>query len=147
MLPAPAEPPGIGPADALFSGAGVVGADCGIGGRVSSSDAPNDEVGLNALIPALKPVACGRSGEPVGWLENAVLPVGCPLTDPKSVSEKAEPVVVDVAALVGVETVVPVPGPDVVNDVVSCGTGGLPELPARNEDATLVKVVTGAPVC
>jgi len=83
-------------------------------------------------------VVCGRrSGGPVGWLENAVLPVGC---DPKSVSEKVEPV----AELVGVEAVV-VPG--VSDDVVSCGIGGPPELPARNEDATLVNVVAGAPVC
>jgi hypothetical protein len=72
-------------------------------------------------------VVCGRSGE----LENALLllPVGC--CEPKSVSEeKVDPVVVDV---VGVE------GP---KDVV--GTGGLL---VRNEDATLVKVVVGAPVC
>ena len=75
----------------------------------------------------------------MGWLENAVLPVGC---DAKSEWEKVEPVVVVVAALVGAEVVVPV-----VNDVVSCGTGGLPEPPARNEDATLVKVVASAPVC
>lgn len=71
----------------------------------------------------------------MGWLENAVLPVGC---EPKSASEKVEPVVEDVAALVGdVE-------PKAVDDVVSGGTGGLP---VTNEDATLVKVVTGAPVC
>lgn len=86
-------------------------------------------------------MACGRSGEPVGWLENAVLPVGCILTDPKSESEKVDPVVVDV----GVDA--DDPDPKALNDVVSCGIGGLPELPERNEDATLVKVVAGAPVC
>lgn len=35
------------------STAGVVGWDCGIGGSVSISDAPKDEVGLKALTPAL----------------------------------------------------------------------------------------------
>jgi hypothetical protein len=48
------------------SNAGVVGADCGIGGSASRSDAPNDDVGLNAFTPALKPVVCGRNGAPVG---------------------------------------------------------------------------------
>ena len=90
-------------------------------------------------------MACGRNGAPVGWLENAVLPVGCPPTDPKSESENVEPVAVDVVALVGAEAAAP--GPKLVSDVVSCGTGGLPELPERKEDATLVKVVAGAPVC
>ena len=68
-----------------------------------------------------------------------LLPVGCP----NSESEKVEPVVV----LVGVEAAV-VPGPEaaVVKDVVSCGTGGLLLL-ERKEDATLAKVVVGAPVC
>lgn len=35
------------------SSAGVVGSDCGIGGSASRSDAPKDELGLNALTPAL----------------------------------------------------------------------------------------------
>jgi hypothetical protein len=35
------------------SSPGVVGSDCGIGGSVSRSDAPKDEVGLKALTPAL----------------------------------------------------------------------------------------------
>jgi len=34
---------------------GVVGLDCGIGGSDSNKDAPNDDVGLNGLMP-LKPV-------------------------------------------------------------------------------------------
>lgn len=60
---------------------GVGGLDCGIGGSDSSNDAPNEDVGLNALRP-VKPVACGWRGAveekagvaavlPVGWLENA----------------------------------------------------------------------------
>lgn len=39
-------------AEAALS-AGVVGSDCGIGGSASRSDAPKDELGLNALTPAL----------------------------------------------------------------------------------------------
>lgn len=51
----PPKPPPPAPAglDAPFSGADVVGVDCGIGGRLSISVAPNDDVGLNALIPAV----------------------------------------------------------------------------------------------
>lgn len=72
-----------------------------------------------------------------------LLPVGWILADPKSESENVDPVVVDV----GVDA--DVPDPKALNDVVvSCGNGGLPELlPERKEDATLVKVVAGAPVC
>lgn len=78
---------------------GVVGSDCGIGGSASRSDAPKDEVGLKALTPALKPVACGRNGAPVGWLDSAVLPVGCTPNELRSESEKVDPV----AVVVGVE--------------------------------------------
>jgi hypothetical protein len=84
------------------SSAGVVGSDCGIGGSASRSDAPKDEVGLKALTPALKPVACGRNGAPVGWLDSAVLPVGCTPSELKSESEKVDPV----AVVVGVEALV-----------------------------------------
>jgi hypothetical protein len=76
------------------SSAGVVGSDCGIGGSASRSDAPKDEVGLKALTPALKPVACGRNGAPVGWLDSAVLPVGCTPNELRSESEKVDPVAV-----------------------------------------------------
>lgn len=80
---------------------GVVGADCGIGGRDSNNAAPKEEDGLNGLSPLLKPVFCGCNGlaeeiemdgaedvivAPVGWLDNA---------EEKRVSENAEPVVVD----------------------------------------------------
>jgi hypothetical protein len=92
------------PADEAAPGVGVVGADCGIGGSASSSDAPNDDVGLNALTLPPKPVVCGRNGMPVGWLDNAVLPVGCPPSELKMESEKVEPVIV-VAGLVGVAVV------------------------------------------
>jgi hypothetical protein len=84
------------------SSAGVVGSDCGIGGSDSSSDAPKDEVGLKALTPALKPVACGRNGAPVGWLDSAVLPVGCTPNELKSESEKVDPVGVEALVLDGV---------------------------------------------
>lgn len=84
------------------SSAGVVGSDCEIGGSASRSDAPKDEVGLKALTPALKPVACGRNGAPVGWLDNAVLPVGCTPNELRSESEKVDPV----AVVVGVEAFV-----------------------------------------
>jgi len=93
--------------------AGVVGSDCGIGGSASRSDAPKDEVGLKALTPELKPVACGRNGAPVGWLESAVLPVGCPPNEPRSESEKVDPV----AVVVGVEALV-LDEPKEVNDEV-----------------------------
>lgn len=79
------------------SSPGVVGSDCGIGGSASRSDAPKDEVGLKALTPALKPVACWRNGAPVGWLDNAVLPVGCTPNELTSESEKVDPVAVVVA--------------------------------------------------
>lgn len=59
---------------------GVVGADCGIGGRDSSSAAPKEEDGLNALSPA-NPVFCGCNGlaedtEMDGAEDVAVAPVG-----------------------------------------------------------------------
>ena len=74
-----------------------------------------------------------------------MLPVGWTLTDPKSESENVDPVAVVVDMGVDAD----VPDPKALNDVVvSCGTGGVPELLlARNEDATLVKVVAGPPVC
>jgi hypothetical protein len=100
-----AVPAGGDTADEAGSWGGVVGADCGIGGSASSNDAPNDDVGLNALTPALKPVVCWRSGAPVSWLDNAVLPVGCLPSELKIESEKVEPVVVVVVALVGVAVV------------------------------------------
>jgi len=83
------------------SSAGVDGSDCGIGGSASSSDAPNDDVGLNALTPAVKPVVCGRNGAPVGWLDKKVLPVGCPPNELKSGLEEVEPVDVVAVRLVG----------------------------------------------
>lgn len=85
------------------SSAGVDGSDCGIGGSASSSDAPNDDVGLNALTPPVKPVVCGRNGAPVGWLDRKVLPVGCPPSELKSRLEEVEPVDVVAVRLVGVE--------------------------------------------
>ncbi len=98
------------------SSAGVVGADCGIGGSASKSDAPNDEVGLKAFTPVVKPVACGRNGTPVGWLDSAVLPVGSPPNELRSESEKVEPV----AVVVGVEALVldEIDEPNEVNDKV-----------------------------
>lgn len=95
------------------SSAGVVDSDCGIGGSASRSDAPKDEDGLNALTPALKPVACGRNGAPVGWLDSAVLPVGCTPNELRSESEKVDPV----AVVVGVEALV-LDEPKEVNDEV-----------------------------
>lgn len=70
--------------DGGLSFLGVVGADCGMGGNESSKCAPNEDDGLNGLIPE-KPVICGfNEGEetdiegaedvvevtvaPVGWL-------------------------------------------------------------------------------
>ena len=52
----------------------MLGVDCGIGGRDSSSEAPNDDVGLNALIP-LNPVVCGFNGG-----ENVIDGVVAPVT-------------------------------------------------------------------
>jgi hypothetical protein len=95
------------------SSAGVIGSDCGIGGSASRSDAPKEEVGLKVLTPALKPVACGRNGAPVGWLDNAVVPVGCVPNELKSESEKVDPV----AVVVGVEALV-LGEPKEVNDKV-----------------------------
>lgn len=86
----------------VASGPGVVCSDCGIGGSASRSEAPKDEVGLKALTPALKPVACGRNGAPVSWLDSAVLPVGCTPNELISESEKVDPV----AVVVGVEALV-----------------------------------------
>jgi len=88
--------------DTEAEAAGVVASDCGIGGSASRSDAPKDEVGLKALTPPLKPVACGRNGAPVGWLDSAVLPVGCTPNELRSESEKVDPV----AVVVGVEALV-----------------------------------------
>ena len=85
------------------SSAGVDGSDCGIGGSASSKDAPNDDVGLNALTPAVYPVVCGRNGAPVGWLDRNVLPVGCPLSELKGELEEVEAVDVVVVRLVGVQ--------------------------------------------
>lgn len=99
--------------DAAAEAAGVVDSDCGIGGSASRSDAPKDEVGLKALTPVLKPVACGRNGAPVGWLDSAVLPVGCPPKEPRSESEKVDPV----AVVVGVDALV-LDEPKEVNDEV-----------------------------
>jgi hypothetical protein len=90
----PLNPAGDDTAAGVASTAGVVGADCGIGGSASRSDAPNDDVGLKALTPALYPVACGRNGAPVGWLDSAVLPVGCPLNELNAGSESVDPVAV-----------------------------------------------------
>ena len=50
--PRPAPSPAVVAVGAAPS-AGVDGSDCGIGGSASSSDAPNDDVGLNALTPAV----------------------------------------------------------------------------------------------
>ena len=98
----PVVPAGSDTAAEAASSAGVVGSDCGIGGSASRSDAPKDEVGLKALTPALKPVACGRNGAPVGWLDSAVLPVGCPPNELRSESENVDPV----AVIVGVKVLV-----------------------------------------
>lgn len=49
----PVVPAGDDTAAGAASNAGVVGTDCGIGGSASRSDAPNDDVGLKALTPAL----------------------------------------------------------------------------------------------
>ena len=113
----PVVPAGGDTAAGTASSAGVVGTDCGIGGSASRSDAPNDDVGLKALTPALYPVACGRNGAPVGWLDSAldsaVLPVGCPPSELKSGSEKVDPE----AVVVGVEGLV-LDEPKEVNDEV-----------------------------
>lgn len=96
-IPAPAGEKDAG--DDAFSALGDSSA-CGIGGRDSRREAPNDDVGLKAFIPP-KPVVCGCRGdrlndgadvavvEPVGWLENAELLV--PVGWPKS-AEAVEPV-------------------------------------------------------
>jgi len=49
---------------------------------------------LKALTPALYPVVCGRNGAPVGWLDSAVLPVGCPPNELNTESENVDPVAV-----------------------------------------------------
>jgi hypothetical protein len=92
---------------------------------------------LKAFMPALKPVVCGRNGAPVGWLDSAVLPVGCPPRELKSGSEKVEPVVV----LVGVEGL-KLDEPKEENDgAAGWGACAPPLPPVMNEDATLAKVV------
>lgn len=62
---------------------GVDPVDCGMGGSDSNSEAPNEDDGLNALIPE-NPVVCGCMGDiemegaevpfvvPVAWLEKPV---------------------------------------------------------------------------
>ena len=146
-VPAPLVPvvPAYGDAVAVAeSSSGVVGSDCGIGGSASSSDAPNDDVGLKVLIPEVNPVVCGRSGAPVGWLDSAVLPVGCTPSEPKTDPEKVDPVVVDaVLGLVGVDVVV-LGEPKEVSD--NWGACAPPVPPVTNEDATPVNVDIGKPV-
>jgi len=97
---------------------GVVGADCGIGGSASSSDAPNDDVGLKALTPPPKPVVCGRKGAPVGWLDKTVLPVDCQAGELKKDVEKVDPVVAVPVRLGGDELVVLDEPSEVNGDVV-----------------------------
>ena len=102
------------------SSAGVDGSDCGIGGSASSKDAPNDDVGLNALTPAVNPVVCGRNGAPVGWLDRNVLPVGCPPSELKGELEGVEAVDVVVVRLVGVQvSILGEPNEVVSGEVVS----------------------------
>lgn len=125
------------------SSAGVVGSDCGIGGSASRSDAPKDDVGLKVLTPALKPVACGRNGAPVGWLDNVVVPVGCVPNELKSESEKVDPV----AVVVGVEALILDEPKEVNGEDVGWGACGLPVPPVMKVEATLEKVVVGKPVC
>lgn len=69
---------------------------------------------MKALTPVLKPVACGRNGAPVGWLDSAVLPVGCTPNEPRSESEKVD----SVAVVVGVEALVLDKPKEVDNEVV-----------------------------
>ena len=57
---------------------------------------------MKDFTPALKPVACGRNGTPVSWLDSAMLPMGCPPNELRSESEKVDPV----AVVVGVEALV-----------------------------------------
>jgi len=109
-------PTGGDAAAAAEGSSGVVGSDCGIGGSASSSEAPNDDVGLKVLRPAVYPVVCGRNGAPVGWLDSAVLPVGCPPSEPKSGSEKVDPVAL---RLVGVDVAVLGEPKEVSDDVMS----------------------------
>ena len=73
---------------------GVVGPDPGIGGRLSSKDAPNDDDGLKVFNPVNvpKPVVCEAS-PPVRWTEidgsvEVVAPVGWVETEENIVSEK-----------------------------------------------------------
>jgi len=64
---------------------------------------PNDNVGLNALMPPVKPVVCGHNGVPVSWLDRRILLVGCPLSELKSVLEEVEPVDMVTVRLLGVK--------------------------------------------
>ena len=112
----PVVPTGGDAAVAAEASSGVVGSDCGIGGSASNSEAPNDDVGLKVLRPAVYPVVCGRNGAPVGWLDSAVLPVGCPPSEPKSGSEKVDPVAL---RLVGVDVAVLGEPKEVSDDVIS----------------------------
>jgi hypothetical protein len=74
---------------------GVVGPDCGIGGRDSNKDAPKDDIGLNGLR-LLKPVIWGFS-----WLLGAeldeviVAPVCCDDSDEMEENKESDAVVVD----------------------------------------------------
>lgn len=74
---------------------GVVGLDCGIGGSDSNKDAPNDDVGLNGLIP-LKPVIWGFNWPPKGDMEGVeevmVAPVGCVDSGEKEENEESDAV-------------------------------------------------------
>ncbi len=63
----------------------------------------------------MKPVACGRSGVQVGWPDSPVLPMGCHPNEPRSESEKADPVAV---VVVGVEVFVLDELKDVNDEVV-----------------------------
>ena len=64
--------------------AGASRLTCGIGGNDSSNDVPNDEDGLNGLIPP-NPVGCGFRVEDDGvevtitvcWLENGAVSLLC----------------------------------------------------------------------
>ena len=79
----------------------------------------------------------------VGWPDSAVLPMGCHPNEPRSESEKVDPVAV---VVVGVEVFVLDELKDMNDEVVGCGACVVPVPPVRNEDATLVKVVVGKPV-
>ena len=103
-MPSPGKPVGCEAIDESgFDAEGVDGCD-GMGGSDSRSAVPNDEDGLNGLMPP-KPV-CWRcigavapanptemDGAPVEFV-SAVAPVGCVESEEKSESENVEPEVV-----------------------------------------------------